>query len=190
SVFRYADALKRANDALDRLTESDIERWGRIVAAVIDALAWVVHQLAQKVNDLVMRFVGLGIAIRGLVHGGLSILQRMLAGVADGFALLLDAAAKIEEFFDRSEGAQRAREQAEAIREWAAAVRDAAAASSEAARTAFRELAAPRRRSGATVGERSVSVDRPAPPADPEGEPRARPAPPAAGIELRGRRQR
>src|SRR5690606_31179739 len=184
AVFRYADALKRVNDALDQLTESDIERSGRIVAAVIAAPVWVVHQLAQKVNDLVMRFVGLAIAIRGLVHGGLSILQRMLAGVADGFALFLDAAARIEEFFGKSEGAQRAREQADAIREWAAAVRDAAAASSEAARTAFRELAAPRRRSGATVGERSVSLDRPAPPVDPEEERRARMAALTAEINL------
>lgn len=183
AVFRYADALKSANDALDRLTESDIETWGRRVAAVIDALVWVVRQLVKAVSGLVMLFDDLADAIVGLVHGGLSILQRVLAGAADGFALFLDAAAKIDEFFGKSEGAQRAREQAAAIREWAAAVRDAAAISSEAARIAFREVAAPRRPSGATVGERSVSLGRPAPPVDPEEERRARKAALAAEIK-------
>src|SRR5690606_9374952 len=149
AVFRYAGALTRANDALDRLTESDIETWGRRVAAVIDALVWVVRQLVKAVSGLVMLFDDLADAIVGLVHGGLSILQRVLAGAADGFALFLDAAAKIDDFFGKSEGAQRAREQAAAIREWAASVRDAAAISSEAARIAFQEVAAPRRQSGA-----------------------------------------
>lgn len=159
AVFRYADALKGANDALDRLTESDIETWGRRVAAVIDALVWVVRQLAKAVSGLVMLFDDLADAIVGLVHGGLSILQRVLAGAADGFALFLDAAAKIDEFFGKSEGAQRAREQAAAIREWADAMRDAAGISREAARTSFQEVAAPRRRSrGRTVAE--ISLER------------------------------
>src|SRR5690606_16439317 len=183
AVFRYADALRGANKVLDEMTESDIEAWGERVAKVIDGIVFVVRWLVKSVGGLIMLLDDLADALVGLVNGGLWLAQRSLAALASGFAYALDAAAKFDEFFGRSERAQRAREQAAAIREWADAMRDAAGISREAARTSFQGVAAPRRRSGATVGERAVSLGRPAPPVDPEEERRARQAALAAEIK-------
>lgn len=121
----------------------------RLMGKAVLGLLTPLRGLALLVEDL-------GDLFAGLANGGLWLVQAAAARAAEGFAFLLDAGAKVDEWLGKGEGAKRAREHAAALREWADEIRQAAAISKAAAAGNFSGIAAPSGRRGTRTASGSA----------------------------------